>query len=134
MGRAVRRVLEKMFSDGILRLSIVALALVCISAVDIPGHKTTYTVESPGSGASVKKGSTVSVHATGIVKQIGKKFWSTKDPGQSPFEYEAGVGSVIVGWDQGCLGMKLGEVRKLDIPAHEGYGENGFPAWGIPPG
>lgn len=34
---------------------------------------------------------------------------------------------------QGCLGMKLGEVRKLDIPALEGYGASGFPAWGIPP-
>jgi FKBP-type peptidyl-prolyl cis-trans isomerase len=40
----------------------------------------------------------------------------------------------IVGWDQGCLGMKKGEVRKLVIPADEGYGAAGFPAWGIPPG
>ena len=29
--------------------------------------------------------------------------------------------------------MKVGEVRVLTIPAHEGYGANGFPAWGIPP-
>jgi len=35
---------------------------------------------------------------------------------------------------QGCLGMKLGEVRKLNIPADEGYGAGGFPAWGIPAG
>ena len=35
---------------------------------------------------------------------------------------------------QGCLGMKIGEERLLEIPAHEGYGENGFPQWGIPPG
>jgi hypothetical protein len=35
---------------------------------------------------------------------------------------------------QGCLGMQVGEVRKLDIPAEEGYGAGGFPAWGIPPG
>ena len=40
---------------------------------------------------------------------------------------------VIKGWDQGCLGMKVGEVRQLTIPADEGYGANGFPAWGIPP-
>ena len=26
-----------------------------------------------------------------------------------------------------------GEVRNLDIPADEGYGKSGFPAWGIPP-
>jgi FKBP-type peptidyl-prolyl cis-trans isomerase len=24
-------------------------------------------------------------------------------------------------------------VRKLDIPAQEGYGGGGFPQWGIPP-
>ena len=30
--------------------------------------------------------------------------------------------------------MKLGEVRKLRIPADEGYGASGFPAWGIPAG
>jgi FKBP-type peptidyl-prolyl cis-trans isomerase len=43
-------------------------------------------------------------------------------------------GSVITGWDQGCLGMAIGEERELLIPAEEGYGAGGFPAWGIPPG
>ena len=71
---------------------------------------------------------------TGVVQESGKKFWSTKDPGQQPFSYQAGVGQVIKGWDQGLLGMKLGEERQVVIPGHEGYGDNGFPAWGIPPG
>ena len=31
----------------------------------------------------------------------------------------------IKGWDQGCLGMKVGEARELIIPAHEGYGASG---------
>lgn len=44
------------------------------------------------------------------------------------------MGQVITGWDQGCLGMMVGEERQLTIPAEEGYGANGFPAWGIPPG
>ena len=56
-------------------------------------------------------GSTATVHATGVVKESGQKFWSTKDPGQEPFTYQAGVGGVIKGWDQGCLGMKVGEAR-----------------------
>jgi len=103
----------------------------------IPGVKTTYVTIKPGSGAAnvkVTKGKQVTVHATGIVKETGKKFWSTKDPGQEPFSYRAGVGQVITGWDQGCLGMQLGEIRELLIPADEGYGSDGFPAWGIPPG
>jgi len=101
----------------------------------IPGYKTTYTIKTPGQGGQkVAKGSKVTVHATGIVRETGKKFWSTKDPGQKPFSYDAGVGGVIKGWDQGCLGMEIGEVRELLIPANEGYGNKGFPAWGIPPG
>ena len=97
--------------------------------------KTTYTVVKEGTGdAVVAKGSKVKVHATGTVIETEKKFWSTKDKGQQPFEYSAGVGGVIKGWDQGCLGMKVGEVRQLTIPADEGYGANGFPAWGIPAG
>lgn len=97
------------------------------------GFKTTYEIIKAGTGRRVVKGATISVHAIGSVVETGKKFWSTKDPGQEPFEYVAGVGGVIKGWDQGCLGMQVGEVRKLVIPDHEGYGSGGFPAWGIPP-
>merc|ERR1712224_1072363 len=101
----------------------------------IAGYETKYKIISEGSGAEVVAPKTiVTVHATGIVRQTGKTFWSTKDPGQKPFTYEAGVGKVITGWDQGCLGMKVGEERELIIPADEGYGAGGFPAWGIPPG
>merc|ERR1712061_334237 len=83
-------------------------------------------------GRAIEKGNTATIGATGTVEETGKKFWSTKDPGQQPFTYQAGVGKVITGWDQGCLGMKVGEKRKLTIPHQEGYGENGFPAWDIP--
>ena len=100
----------------------------------IPGHATVYQILRAGSGDAVVKGKTVTVHATGVVKETGKKFWSTKDAGQQPFTYRAGVGEVITGWDQGLLGMRLGEERMLTIPAKEGYGAAGFPAWGIPPG
>ena len=98
----------------------------------ISGFRTLKQIIKAGSGASVSAGNVVTVHATGSVKETGKKFWSTKDPGQKPFTYPAGKNAVITGWDQGVLGMKIGEVRKLEIPAAEGYGPGGFPAWGIP--
>mmetsp|Transcript_28038 Transcript_28038/g.58196 ORF Transcript_28038/g.58196 Transcript_28038/m.58196 type:complete len:118 (-) Transcript_28038:191-544(-) len=101
----------------------------------IPGYQTQRRTLAPGSGSkTVTKGCTCTVHATGVVNESGKKFWSTKDPGQKPFTYQAGVGKVITGWDQGCLGMQEGETRELLIPASEGYGDKGFPAWGIPGG
>lgn len=93
------------------------------SPQSLPGYKTTYKILKPGSGAAVKAGANATVHATGVIKETGKKFWSTKDPGQQPFSYKAGVGQVITGWDQGLLGMQIGEERELCIPAEEGYGE-----------
>ncbi|PHJ23614.1 peptidyl-prolyl isomerase fkbp12 [Cystoisospora suis] len=50
-----------------------------------------------------------------------------------PFSWQAGLGQVIAGWDQGVLGMNVGETRRIFIPANMGYGPSGFPAWGIPP-
>ena len=89
---------------------------------------------SVSAATKVRKGSAVTVHATGVVQETGETFWSTKDPGQTPFSYVAGVGDVIVGWDRAVLDRKPGEVLEARIPAKEGYGEGGFPAWGIPPG
>lgn len=37
-----------------------------------------------------------------------------------------------LGWDEGCLTMKKGEVAKLTIAGHKGYGDRGFSAWGYP--
>lgn len=48
----------------------------CLLCAD--GYKTTYLIESEGHGATIEKGDRVTVHATGIVKETGKKFWSTK--------------------------------------------------------
>ena len=58
-----------------------------------PGcNGTVYNILKQGSGAEVVKGAKVTVHATGVVQETGKKFWSTKDAGQEPFSYQAGVG------------------------------------------
>eukprot|EP00448_Togula_jolla_P029488 CAMPEP_0170620756 /NCGR_PEP_ID=MMETSP0224-20130122/28228_1 /TAXON_ID=285029 /ORGANISM="Togula jolla, Strain CCCM 725" /LENGTH=116 /DNA_ID=CAMNT_0010946951 /DNA_START=42 /DNA_END=392 /DNA_ORIENTATION=+ len=99
----------------------------------INGFQTTMAVIREGSGPMVEAGNWVTVEATGVINETGEKFWSTKDPGFQPYVYQAGMGKVITGWDQGCLGMKVGEQRKLLIPADEGYGTGGFPAWNIPP-
>ena len=106
-------------------------------ATSITGLKTTYKILIAGNNSrTITKGTNVTVHALGsVLKADGstEKFWDTKDAGQEAFRYQAGMGGVITGWDQGCLGMGLGESRELTIPGDEGYGAGGFPAWGIPP-
>ena len=48
-----------------------------------------------------------------------------------PLEFTLGMGQVIAGWEKGIAGMKLGEIRKLVVPAVMAYGENSLD--GIPP-
>eukprot|EP00249_Psilotum_nudum_P032049 c47172_g1_i1 orf=85-423(+) len=89
----------------------------------------------PGSGLKPLPGQTVTVHCTGYGKDgdLARKFWSTKDPGQKEFQFKIGHGLVIKGWDEGVLGMQLGEIARLRCSADYAYGAKGFPAWGILP-
>ena len=84
-----------------------------------------------GTGPRPKPGESVSVHYTGWLKS-GQKFDSSVDRGQ-PLQFPIGRGRVIKGWDEGVGTMKVGGKRKLVIPTHLGYGQQG--AGGvIPPG
>lgn len=76
-----------------------------------------------GQGQEVKSGDTIRVHYTGYLED-GTKFDSSVDRGQ-PFEFQIGMGQVIKGWEQGLIGMKVGEKRKLTIPPELGYGSRG---------
>ena len=80
-----------------------------------------------GSGVAAKKGDKVSVNYTGALEN-GTVFDSNVDPKFNhvePFQFTLGAGMVIQGWDQGVLGMKVGEKRRLVIPASLGYGAQG---------
>lgn len=78
----------------------------------------------------VKSGDNISVHYTGKLTD-GTKFDSSVDRG-TPFTFQIGQGMVIQGWEQGLLGMKVGEKRTLTIPSELGYGSRGAGAV-IPP-
>jgi FKBP-type peptidyl-prolyl cis-trans isomerase len=82
-----------------------------------------YVDEKEGDGAVARKGTSVTVHYTGTLKD-GKKFDSSHDRKQ-PFTFQLGAGKVIKGWDEGVAGMKVGGKRKLIIPPELGYGARG---------
>lgn len=82
-----------------------------------------------GTGTGAKSGDKLQVHYTGTLKD-GTKFDSSRDRGE-PFIFFLGAGQVIKGWDQGLIGMKVGEMRKLTIPPNLGYGSRDLGA--IPP-
>jgi FKBP-type peptidyl-prolyl cis-trans isomerase FkpA len=90
-----------------------------------------------GEGPVAEVGHTAVVHYTGWLydetadKNRGAKFDSSVDRG-AHFRFPIGAGRVIAGWDQGVVGMRVGEVRELTIAPELGYGDRGVGP--IPPG
>ncbi len=81
-----------------------------------------------GDGKEAKKGDKVSVHYSGTLKD-GTPFDSSRE--RAPFDFWVGEAQVIEGWDEGILGMREGELRRLIIPPGLAYGSDAKP--GIPP-
>jgi len=94
-----------------------------VSNSDMDNTNVNEPVEND-SGRSAKEGDVVSVNYTGRFTN-GTAFDSNVDPNfhhVEPFTFTLGAGNVIVGWDKGIVGMKVGEKRTLTIFPDEGYG------------
>jgi FKBP-type peptidyl-prolyl cis-trans isomerase len=125
---------------SIIILVVVAVGLYLVSRGGsnkiMPGasKQLQISVIKEGSGKEAKTGDTVSVNYTGTFLD-GKEFDSNVDPAfghVTPFTFTLGQGMVIKGWDQGVVGMKVGEKRKLIIDSSLAYGDLGIPGT-IPP-
>lgn len=90
-----------------------------------PGATPKIAVEelSAGEGPGAKAGDSVEVHYRGKFLN-GLEFDNSYDRGK-PFEVKLGGGQVIPGFDQGLVGMKKGEKRRVTIPYQLAYGEQG---------
>ena len=108
-------------------------------AIPAGGVSSMRSVElKAGAGEAIVAGKIAVVNYTGWLYEEsakdnkGKQFDSSRTSGQ-PFRFPVGTGQVIKGWDQGVVGMKVGESRRLIIPPDLAYGAGG--AGGvIPPG
>ena len=69
----------------------------------------------------VESGDLISVHYSGELTN-GNVFDSSYQRNK-PFTFKIGIGQVIKGWDQGIIGMCIGENRELVIPPELGYGQ-----------
>lgn len=85
-----------------------------------------------GTGAMVEPRKCIYTHYTGWLTD-GTKFDSSRDTmpnGQpkTPLSFNQGLRRVIMGWDMGFEGMKVGGKRRLFIPYQLAYGEAGRPS------
>lgn len=69
---------------------------------------------------AAKNGDMVSVHYTGTLAD-GTVFDSSRD--RDPLSFTIGAGQVIAGFNSAVEGMEIGDVRTVNIPARDAYGE-----------
>lgn len=68
----------------------------------------------------VKNGDKIKVHYHGKLRS-GETF-DTSD-GREPLEFTVGSGQVIKGFDQGVMGMQVGDKKTVEIQVADAYGE-----------
>ncbi len=90
-----------------------------------------YIVVRKGTGDIVTAGEDVTVNYSVWLQDTGQLFDSSFNPGRTPLVFALGYGKVIKGWDEGLVGMRIGELRRLIIPPELAYGsfrQNQIPA------
>jgi len=77
-----------------------------------------------GDGEEAKEESRVEVHYTGKLESTMAEFDSSYGRGV-PITFTLGERTVIPGWEDGLVGMKVGGKRTLSIPSKLAYGPSG---------
>lgn len=80
-------------------------------------------IEQPGDGAEFQQGGMVRAHYYGCLTD-GTHFDDSYTRGQ-PLEFQAGVGQMIAGFDEGVMQLRRGGKAFLFIPPALGYGDAG---------
>ena len=84
-----------------------------------------YETLKEGTGDELKPGRVALFHYVGTLEN-GTIFDSTRQRGE-PYKVAIGTGQLIKGWEEGLPGMRVGEIRKLWVPAKMAYGETEKP-------
>merc|ERR1712127_922404 len=112
----------------VMKSALILLASMATLALAEPearpsGLKVEYISVPETCEQKAMNGAMLSMHYTGTLED-GAKFDSSYDRSE-PFKFQIGVGQVIKGWEEGVLGMCVGEKRKLIVPPALGYGDQG---------
>ena len=99
---------------------------------DTPGNAVDVETLIEGEGEGAKAGDTVTVHYVGVLPD-GTQFDESWSGGQTFDVAPLGQAQVIAGWNEGLVGAKIGERRRLVLGSDKAYGAAGSPDGAIPP-
>jgi len=68
---------------------------------------------------ALKTGDTAKVHYTGTLED-GRVFDTSND--RDPLEFTVGEGQIIPGFENGLIGMEIGETRNIEVAPDDAYG------------
>jgi len=87
-------------------------------------HRASFSAAaaSGGDNKEVTKGDRVEIHYVGTLESDGTQFDSSRERG-TPLPFTVGQGQMIKGFDDGVLGMKIGENKTLVLPPEMAYGD-----------
>lgn len=108
----------------------------CSSSSTAPTSSAPYsqTDLTVGTGITAASGNRVTAAYTGWLYDSSQPSGKGKQFDSSPgYTFILGAGTVIKGWDQGVVGMKVGGQRRLVIPPDLAYGSQGSSNGAIPP-
>ena len=124
-----------MYIWGVRSLFACAAAAACLTAASCSQSPNSPTSTAPfsqvdllaGTGTAAASGNTLTVSYTGWLydpaKPDNKGLQFDTSVGKQPFVFILGSNSVIAGWDQGLVGMKVGGIRRLVVPPSLAYGD-----------
>jgi FKBP-type peptidyl-prolyl cis-trans isomerase FkpA len=124
--RTIRRIVA-----GVL----VVAAAACSSSSTAPTSSAPFSQTDlvVGTGATAAAGNRVTVSYTGWLYDSAQPDGKGKQFETNPsYSFTLGAGTVIKGWDQGVVGMRVGGRRRLVIPPELAYGSAGAGS-AIPP-
>lgn len=82
------------------------------------------TIITTQKGGPAQNGDTISLLYTGRLTS-GKVFDASNLRGNEPIKVTIGAGAVIKGWEEGLVGVMVGERRTLIVPPDLAYGAQG---------
>ena len=103
--------------------SIFIFIYLLLFSLTVQSEEIEILFDNPGNGIKILNHYKVKVNYRGLLEN-GTEFDSSFKRNE-PFIFQIGIRQVILGWEEGLMGMKVGGKRTIKIPPSLAYGSTG---------